>query len=112
MNGLLIAVAQEFAHAAAQDPEPVKPAEVAWSLALGVGSLVLLTGGVAAMVKRTMRPGQALAVLGVAAAVTVIAALASAFPSEAYRILIIGTVTAAGAAMAAAIVARPQRRIR
>jgi hypothetical protein len=85
---------------------------VSWDVALGAGSLVLLAGGLAAVVKRSMRPGQAVGVLAVAIAVAGIAALASSFPSDAYRILIIGTTTFAGAGMAAAIVSRPQRRIR
>ena len=84
---------------------------VSWTVALGVGSLVLLAGGVAALVHRSMRPGQALGVLGVALAVVVIAALASEFPSGAYRVLIIGSTTVAGMAMAAAVVARPRRRM-
>jgi hypothetical protein len=90
---------------------PAQAGPVDWDIALGVASLVLLTGGVVAVVKRAMRPGQALGVLGIGAAVFVIAAFASRFPSEFSRILIIGTVTAAGMAMAAAVVTRPPRRI-
>jgi 1,4-dihydroxy-2-naphthoate octaprenyltransferase len=89
-----------------------RAAAVSWDVALGAGSLVLFTGGLTAVVRRAMRPGQALGVLGLAIAVAAIAALASTFPSDFYRILIIGTTTVAGAAMAAAIVSRPLPRIR
>lgn len=85
---------------------------ISWDVALGVGSLVVLAGGITALVRRAIRPAQALGVLGVALAVAVIAALASHFPSSLYRVLIILTTTAAGAAMAVAVVTRPQRRIR
>jgi hypothetical protein len=97
-----------FALAAAE----TRATGVSWDVALGVGSLVLLAGGLTAVVNRSMRPGQALGVVGVAIAVVVIAALASTFPSDFYRILIIATTTFAGVGMAAAIVSRPQRRIR
>jgi hypothetical protein len=85
---------------------------VSWDVALGAGSLILLTGGLTAVIRRAMRLGQALGVLALAIAVAGIAALASTFPSDFYRILIIGTTTLAGAGMAAAIVSRPLPRIR
>ena len=44
--------------------------------ALGIGSLVLLAGGVTAAARREIRPGQALTVVGIAAAVAAIVALA------------------------------------
>jgi hypothetical protein len=85
---------------------------IAWDVALGVGSLVLMVGGITALVRRSIRPSQALGVLGVALAVAVITALASQFPSGVYRVLITLTTTAAGAVMAVAVAIRPQRRIR
>jgi lipase chaperone LimK len=85
---------------------------IAWDVALGVGSLVVLVGGITALVKRSIRPSQALGVLGVALAVAGITALASYFPSALYRVLITLTMTVAGALMAVAVATRPQRRIR
>ena len=85
---------------------------IAWDVALGVGSLVVLVGGITALVKRSIRPSQALGVLGVALAVAGITALASYFPNALYRVLITLTMTVAGALMAVAVATRPQRRIR
>jgi hypothetical protein len=85
---------------------------IAWDVALGVGSLVMLVGGVTALVKRSIRPSQALGVLAVALAVATIAALASQFPGSFYPALITLTSTTAGAAMAVAVVIQPVRRIR
>lgn len=85
---------------------------ISWDVALGVGSLVIVVGGVTALVRRAIRPGQALGVLGVAAAVSVIVALATRFPGGFYPVLITLTTAAAGAGMAVAVVTRPERRIR
>jgi hypothetical protein len=104
MTGLLLAQVQ-----GAAAPEG---GGIAWDVALGVGSLVVLVGGITALVKRSIRPSQALGVLGVALAVAVITALASHFPSTFYRVLITLTTTTAGVLMAVAVATRPQRRIR
>jgi peptidoglycan/LPS O-acetylase OafA/YrhL len=92
------------------DRTPAGP--VAWNVAIGVASLVLLAGGLTAVIKRTMRPGQALSILGVAVAVLAITALATRFQITFYRVMIILPIAAAGIAMAVAIVLRPPPRIR
>jgi hypothetical protein len=86
-------------------------------VAVGVGSLVLLAGGVTAAARRTIRPGQALGVLGVAAGVAVIALVTVALGhgrsfSGLYQFAVIAPTTVAGIAMAVALVQRPARRIR
>lgn len=78
-------------------------------LAVGAGSLVLLAGGLAAMIRRAMRPGQALSVAGIAAAVALIAWVAQIVghgrPLGAlYVFLVVVSMTVAGVAMAIAIV--------
>jgi hypothetical protein len=85
---------------------------IAWDVALGIGSLVLFVGGITAVVRRNLRPTQALGILGVALAVATITALASTFPGTVYPVLIIITLALAGGAMAVAIGTRPERRIR
>lgn len=89
---------------------------MSWNLALAAGSLVLLAGGVTAMVKRAMRLSQALGVLGVAVAVAIIAGAASRLAGEStagtlYTAVIALTCAAGGAAMAVTIVTRPPRRL-
>jgi hypothetical protein len=91
---------------------PPQSGGIAWDVALGVASVVVFVGGVTALVRRSLRPGQALGVLAVALAVATITALATTFPSSVYRVLIIITLALAGAAMAVAVATRPQRRIR
>ncbi len=91
---------------------PPESRAISWDVALGVGSLVLFVGGITALVRRSMRPSQALGILGVALAVATITALASVFPGSDYRVLIIATLALAGGAMAVAVAIRPQRRIR
>jgi hypothetical protein len=82
--------------------------------ALGVGSLVVLAGGVAAALRREIRPGQATAVLGIAIAVAGIAALARMLSERLggfYAVAIVLPTTLAGIAMAVALVTRPGRRV-
>lgn len=82
-------------------------------VALGVGSLVLLVGGVCALVRRDIRPSQAATVLGIAVAVAAIALLATTLaPSfgSFYAFAVIAPTTLTGAVMAASVVGRPVRR--
>jgi hypothetical protein len=86
-------------------------------IALGVGSLVLLAGGVTAVVRRAIRPGQALGVVGIAAAVSIIAMLAGWLAEGRslgafYQFAVVGPATLAGIAMAVSLVLQRPRRIR
>ena len=92
-------------------------AAVSWNVALAVGSLVLLAGGVAAMVKRTMRPSQALSILVVAVGVAAVAAAATSIAGDGplgalYTALIVLTCAVGGVSMAVAIVLRKPDRLR
>jgi hypothetical protein len=82
--------------------------------AVGIGSLVLLAGGVSAAARREIRPGQALTVLGIAAAVAAIVALAGWLGGRLgafYTVAIVLPTALAGIAMAVAVVTRrPGRR--
>jgi hypothetical protein len=83
-------------------------------IALGVGSVVLLAGGVTAAARRAIRPGQAWGVLGIAAAVAVIALLAGRVGQalgSGYQFAVVAPTTLAGIAMAVMLVLRPPRRI-
>jgi hypothetical protein len=81
-------------------------------IALGVGSLVLLAGGITAAVRRAIRPGQAAAVIGIAATVAAIAVLAGWVGQGAvYRFAVVAPTTLAGMAMAVSVVLRPPRRM-
>jgi hypothetical protein len=81
-------------------------------VAIGVGSLVLLAGGLTGAVRRAIRPGQAVAVAGIAVAVGVIALFASWIGDSAiYRFAVIAPTTVAGIAMAVSVVLRPPPRI-
>jgi hypothetical protein len=89
----------------------------AWQVAMGTGALVLLAGGITAVVRREMRPGQALGVAGLALAVSALALLVSllagrsAVTGGAYTFLVVATTTIGGMALAVAVVsARPRRR--
>ena len=77
-----------------------------WNAVLGVGSLVLLAGGTVALVRKRMRPGQALAILVVAVGVATVAAFASRFPSGLYAFAVIASTTVAGILGAIAILTR------
>ena len=84
--------------------------------AIGVGSLVLLAGGVTAVVRRAIRPGQALGVVGIAAAVAVIAGLAGWFAERRslgalYEFAVVAPTALAGIAMAISLVLQRPRRI-
>jgi hypothetical protein len=90
---------------------------VSWNVALAVGSLVLLAGGVASMVKRTMRPSQAISILVVAVGVAAVAAIATSIAGEGaggalFTAVIVLTCAVGGAAMAVAIVLRKPDRLR
>lgn len=92
-------------------------AAVSWNIALAVGSLVLLAGGVTAMVKRAMRLSQALSIVVVAVGVAVVAATATSIAGDGaggalYTALIVLTCAAGGVAMAVAIVLRKPNRLR
>ena len=78
-----------------------------WNAVLGVGSLVLLAAGIAAMVRKQMRPGQAVAILVVAVGVATVAAFASRFPSGLYAFAVIASTTIAGIVATIAILTRP-----
>ncbi len=85
-------------------------------VALGVGSLVLLAGGVTAVVRRAIRPSQAVGVLAIAAAVAVIAVLADWLAEgrslgAVYQFAVVAPTTLAGMAMAVSLVVQRQRRI-
>ncbi len=85
-------------------------------VALGVGSLVLLAGGITAVVRRAIRPGQALGVVAIAAAVSIIAVLADWLADgrsmgAVYRFAVVAPTTLAGMAMAVSLVVQRQRRI-
>ena len=82
--------------------------------ALGVGSLVLMAGGVTALVRRALRPGQALGVVAIAVVVGLIAAFAHALGGRmgaVYEAAIVVSTTIAGIVMAVVVVTTPPRRI-
>jgi hypothetical protein len=84
-------------------------------VALGVGSLVLLAGGITALFRRSMTPGQGLGVLALAVTVAVIALLGDWISHRRnlggfYVFALTATVTLAGVVMAVAVVARPPSR--
>lgn len=83
-----------------------------WNVALAAFSLVLVSGGITAMIKKTMRPAQVLAILGTAIVVGGIALLASGFPIAPVKVAIILTCTIGGAAIAAAVITSPARKPR
>jgi hypothetical protein len=83
-------------------------------LALGVGSLVLVAGGTAALIRRAMRPGQAVSVLGIAVLVAVIALLAESLArgrglGSFYVVLVVATMTLAGMLAAVVVIVQPRR---
>ena len=81
-------------------------------VAIGVGSLVLLAGGVTAAVRRTIRPGQAVAIVGIAVTVAVIALFANWLEQAAiYRFAVVAPTALAGIVMAVSVVSRPPRRM-
>ena len=85
-------------------------------VALGVGSLVLLAGGVAAVVRRTMTPVQVASVLLIAGVVAVVTLLADWLSERLglggfYVFAVVLTITVAGIAMAIAVIIRPPRRM-
>ena len=86
-----------------------------WDLALGVGSLILLAGGVAAMVARSMDLRQALTLLALAAVMSALTLLALRLPdvgalaSEVYVGVAIFMISIGGVAMAI-LVATSRRR--
>jgi hypothetical protein len=85
-------------------PQELGP--TSWDVVLGVASFVLLAGGVTAVVRRRMDPGQAVAILAVAVGVGAVAAFATRFPSGFYATAVVATVTLAGIVMAVAVVGR------
>ena len=85
-------------------------------VAFGVGSLVLLAGGVAAMVKRSMRPGQAVGIVVIAIVVGVLALVARWLSTGRglggpYVFAVTATTTIAGMVMAIAVVTQPNSRM-
>jgi hypothetical protein len=85
-------------------------------VAFGVGSLVLLAGGITAMIRRSMRPGQAVSVLLIALVVTAVALLAQWLAhgrglGGLYTFAVTATTTLAGIAMAVTVVARAHSRM-
>jgi hypothetical protein len=85
-------------------------------VALGVGSLVLLAGGLVAVVKRRMTPVHAASVLLIAVVVAAVALLADWLAGRLglggfYVAMVVLTTTVAGIAMAVAVIIRPPRRI-
>jgi peptidoglycan/LPS O-acetylase OafA/YrhL len=87
------------------------------NIALGLGSLVLFAGVLAAVVQRSVRPVHALYVTGIAAVVGLITlaadAVASAHRSMAFfAFALLMTTTAAGVALAVAVVTRLPSRLR
>jgi hypothetical protein len=85
-------------------------------VALGLGSLVLLAGGLAAVVRRTMTPVQAVSVLLIALVVAAVALLADWLAGRLglgsfYVVAVLLTTTIAGIAMAVAVIIRPPSRI-
>ena len=90
---------------------------MSWNVALAVASVVLLAGGLSAMLKRAMRPSQAVGVLLVAVAVGAVTAAASSLAGDGaggavYTALIALTCAAGGSAMAVAIVTRRRDPLR
>ncbi len=84
--------------------------------AIGVGSLVLLAGGVTAAVRRAIRPGQAIGVLAIAATVAAIAVFADWLAEgrslgAAYQFAVVAPTTLAGIVMAVSLVRQRPRRI-
>jgi uncharacterized membrane protein YwaF len=84
-------------------------------IALGCGSLVLLTAGVVAMVRRSVRPGQALGVLGIAVAVALVVLTAEWVADRSlgsfYAFLIAAPTTLAGMTLAAWLLTLRPRKI-
>lgn len=85
-------------------------------VAFGVASLVLLAGGITAMIRRSMRPGQAVAVLVIAIVVAAIALLARGLATGRgfggfYLFAVTATTTLAGIVAAVAVVSRPHSRM-
>lgn len=85
-------------------PQELGP--TSWDVVFGVASFVLLAGGVAAMVRRRMAPGQAVGVLAAAVGVGAVAAFATRFSNGFYATAVVATVTLAGIVMAVAVVSR------
>jgi hypothetical protein len=81
-------------------------------VSLFAGALVLLTAGIVGLLRRTLTPAKAVAVLVVAVAVSGLAFLGTRFPSPVFAVGIVVPVTLAGVLMAVGIVRAPQRRIR
>jgi hypothetical protein len=85
-------------------------------VAFGVGSLVLVAGGITAMIRKWMRPGQAVAVLVIAIAVAAVALLAQWLAHGRglggfYTFAVTATTTLAGIVMTIAVVSRPHSRM-
>jgi hypothetical protein len=78
-----------------------------WDTAFAAGGLVLLTGGIIAMIKRAMHPRQAIAIVITAAVVGLVSMLATGFPSAVLTGAIVAAVTLGGVAIAAAVLTRP-----
>ena len=72
-------------------------------VALFAGAVVLLTAGFVGLPRRSLGPRQALGVLAVAAGVAAISGLASLFPSTFVVVVVVASVTIAGALMAVLI---------
>jgi hypothetical protein len=81
-------------------------------VSLFAGALVLLTAGAVGLRRRSLTPGRAVRVLGVAVAVAFLAFLGSRFPTTLYVVGIVGPLTIAGVLMGVAIVTARERRIR
>lgn len=83
---------------------------------LGAGSLVLVAGGITALVRGSMGRRQALSVLAIAAAVVAVALLTSSLAEarglgSVYVGLMIASMTLAGMLAAVAVILRPPPRL-
>ena len=75
-------------------------------VALGLGSLVLLVGGVTGMVRRDLRPSAAVGIAAVAAMVAVVALAGQGLAGTAYAVALIVPTTLGGLLAAVMIASR------
>jgi len=85
-------------------------------IAIGVGSLVLLAGGITAAVRRAIRASQVVGVIAIAGTVATVAVLADWLADgrslgAVYQFAVVAPMTLAGIVMAVSLVLQRPRRI-
>jgi hypothetical protein len=86
---------------------PVDNLHGGWNVALAVFSLVLIAGGITAIIKKVLRSAHALTILATAVVVGGVALLANGFPIAPLKVAIIVTSTIGGIAIAIAVITSP-----